>query len=76
MIVRRVQITNVYELYDTETREYDIPLDERTFETDEEWAEYLYETIHPFTGVGYVDGNSAYFVESIDGLEPVINEEW
>lgn len=79
-MMRCLEINNVYELYDDVVTRVtaDIKTPDEVAGDPEfaDYAEYLYETIFPLTGVGHEDGNSAYFVESVDGLEPTIEEEY
>jgi hypothetical protein len=74
---RTLQIENIYELYDDETTIVTVDLlPPSEFDSQAAYDEYLYDTIHPLTGVGHEDGNSAYFVKSIDDLQPAIDEEY
>lgn len=79
-MMRQLEINNVYELYDDVVTRVAIDIKTPDEVTDDpefaDYAEYLYDTIFPLTGVGHEDGNSAYFIESVDDLEPAINEEY
>lgn len=74
-MIRHLAITNVYELYDTVVTRVEVDI-KPPEEVDGDYDEYLYDVIHPLTGVGHEDGNSAYFIESTDGLTPTIKEEY
>jgi hypothetical protein len=76
-MIRHLEIENIYELHETVVVRVKVDVRDRSeFDSDEDFEEYLYDTIYPLTGVGYEDGNSAYFVKSIDDLEPAIEEEY
>lgn len=69
--MRRVRITNIYELHGEHVVEQEVR-DQDPGESDQEYDDYLFSQ----TGVGFTDGDSSYFMESIDGLEPTIDAEW
>lgn len=48
--------------------EDDVPVD--TYE------EYQRELLWRYTGTGKCEGDAGYFARSVDGLTPVITEEW
>jgi hypothetical protein len=77
-IARRVHVENTYTDGYEEEHDETIQIRERTeSETDEQFAEYLDETLFAITGTGHgCDGGSHYRARSIDGLEPKLDMEW
>lgn len=75
---RLVEVTNVYEDGETVLTHARVTLPQpQPDDSPDSYVDRLRdEVLFPLTGTGRTDGDACYFVKSIDGLEPVINEEW
>lgn len=73
---RTIKITNIYDEENQVVNTEQVDLRDRAeFDSGESWEAYLEEVLWPLTGAGR-DGETGYFIESTDGLEPPINLEW